>query len=384
MLFLLVAFSAIATERRAESQGPQSRAPEAGKSAAEHEGDAHRLVELLGHQTYQSRSRARRELIQRGPSEAVRSALATGLRSNSLEIRQASWQLLQQFEWQEFDQELDRLASPSVSPDEIRLTGWREFSAIAGEDQWSRRLYGRIVRRHHALIRAAIRSPGNSAYQRRLEMCTDPYRLDTTDAVGWALLLFSDSLEVASRRPDLSASILNSLTHSGLGPLRVSGGDRLVIQRLIANWLSTHPKAGHARDRMMVAMRYECNFQASQLSRQTLADESATASALATAMLCACVLQHDDLVQQLSRRLDDDRTAHVWQLIASRKTKIRTQVRDVALALLLHKDGLDPRQFGFVELQADPLLLFRDHSLGFADESSRQDSHQQARAKLGI
>ncbi len=381
MLFLLVAFSTIATERRAESQGPQSRAPEAGKSAAEHEGDAHRLVELLGHQTYQSRSRARRELIQRGPSEAVRSALATGLRSNSLEIRQASWQLLQQFEWQEFDRELERLTSPDVSPDDIRLTGWREFSAIAGDDQWSRRLYGRIVRGHHATVRKLIRNR-NADCQRRWD--DDPYRLATSDAVGWALLLFSDSMEIAPSRPDLSASILNALNHSGLGPLRVSAGDRLVIQRLVDNWLSIHPRAGNERDRLMVAMRYECNLQAGQLCRQTLADESATAAALVTAMLCGCVLHHDDLGPHLSRRLNDDRTAHIWQLIASRKTKIRTQVRDVALALLLHQEGIDPRQFGFVELQADPLLLFRDHSLGFADERSRQAAHEKGRARLGI
>ncbi len=196
--------------------------------------------------------------------------------------------------------------------------------------------------------------------------------------------MFCDSIDIDHGGPDLSPNILNSLSHSGLGPSRAAGGDMLVIQRLVDQWIVVHPNVGSVRDRLLVAMRYQCQSRAAELSQRTLADNTAGASALATAMLCANVLGQDDLRQQLIARLDDDRTAHIWQLIASRKTKIRTQVRDVALALLLHDRGIDPRHVGFIELQADPLLLFRDHSLGFADDPSREAAHQKGRAQLGI
>ncbi len=131
-------------------------------------------------------------------------------------------------------------------------------------------------------------------------------------------------------------------------------------------------------------MRYQCDSLARQLANQTLADDSATAAAQATAMLCASVLGDDDLSAYLRPRLDDARIAHEWQLIPSRKTKIRTQIRDVAMALLLHQQGIDPRQVGFVELQADELMLYRDHSLGFADDKQRAAAHAEGRQRLGL
>ena len=378
-LFSLLIFGLIAiiAQQCADSQHPDSTAACSPECARQ-------WVELLGHQTYQSRERARRVLTQIGPSDAVREALTGGLRSSSLEVRQASLRLLQQFELQTFDRELQRLASPEVSPSDVRLVGWQDFSAIAGDDHWSRKLYGRIARRHHAFIDRLVNQCSAPGMRNQNP---DGHRSLSSGNDGrghLGVLLFSDSLEVELGRPDLSACILNALGHSGLGPIRVSGGDRLVIERLVDHWIGRHSRLGNGRERLIVAMRYDCKSRAGQLCRQTLADDSAAASALVTAMLCASVLGEHDLRSQLTRRLEDDRTSHVWQLIAASKTKIRTQVRDVALALLLHDDGIDPRQVGFVELQADPLLLFREHSLGFADDQSRQTAHQQGRGRLGI
>lgn len=347
-----------------------------GRSPAE-------LVQLLGHDSFQTRLRAQRVLHKQGPTKEVTGALLSGLKSHSLEIRESSRRLLKQFDLQKFDRELGRLNSPHVDSADVKLAGWNEFSQLAGNDLWARRLYAKIIKKHYSLIRKLIRQ-APAAAQDRFLADVDPYRLPTADSVSWAMLLFCDSLETDLRRPDLSSRILNSLSHSGLGPSRTTGGDRLVIERLVGRWLENHLQVGIVRDRLLVAMRYRRHQLASQLCTTTLADYSATASAQSTAMLCATVLGHEDLRDKLIQRLDDHRTAHVWQLIASRQTKIRTQVRDVALALLLYQQGMDPRKFGYMELQADPLMLYRDHSLGFADDTSREAAHQLAREQLGL
>ena len=88
------------------------------------------------------------------------------------------------------------------------------------------------------------------------------------------------------------------------------------------------------------------------------------------------------MADRAKARLEDDRVAHGWQMIPSQKTRIRTEVRDVALAVLLHHHGVDPRSVGFEQLQADPLLLYRDHSLGFADQAARSDCRRRAELVL--
>lgn len=343
------------------------------------------LIPLLGHQSYRTRQRARRELETAGPTAEVRAALKQGLTSKSVEIRETCRWLLQQFEHEAFSKELQLLTSLSVDASNIRLIGWKEFSQLAGDDDWSRKLYGRIVRQHYPLICQLLNpSLKQTRSLDRFLSQTDPYWLPSQDAVSWSLLLFCDSVNATNDRPGLSTRILASLSHSGLGPTRISGGDQLVVQRLVDGWLAANANTGAIRERLIAAMRYQCHDRASELSRLTMDDVSASASSTVAAMLCASVLEHDDLRPQLIRRLEDHRTSHVWQLIASRKTKVRTQVRDVALALLLQRQGYDPRQFGYLELQADPLMLYRDHSLGFSDDRSREKAHEHARAELGI
>ena len=48
----------------------------------------------------------------------------------------------------------------------------------------------------------------------------------------------------------------------------------------------------------------------------------------------------------------------------------------MARVILLHHKGVDPRLAGHHMLQADRLLVFRDHSLGFPDQKSREASWQ--------
>ena len=67
-------------------------------------------------------------------------------------------------------------------------------------------------------------------------------------------------------------------------------------------------------------------------------------------------------------------TAIVWQTLGSKPTRVRTQVADVARVILLHQKGLDPRSAGFCDLKADRRLIYRAHSLGFADQKSREKS----------
>ena len=194
-------------------------------------------------------------------------------------------------------------------------------------------------------------------------------------------LSFFDAHSVPSTR---TPRLAQALVHSGLCPRFKSSQQTYLFKRLVEHWLETLPASTSRADQLTIAMRYRCHKTAHYLCDQVFVSRTSPAATTATALLCASKLSRSDLRSLLAKYIDDHRTSHVWQLIASRKTKIRTQVRDVALALLLHHEKLDPREFGFIELQADELTLYRDHSLGFADESSREQAHRIARKRLGV
>ncbi len=347
-------------------------------------GDLPRLVETLGHDSFQSRRIAANtllRLVKPGQSDsttgkAVIRAMKDGLLHRDLEVRAASMRLLQSIEQADFDFQLQQLLNPRTDADSIDLAGWKRFSAMAGDDAAARALFAQVATRFSSTLREMESDQASALNQSAILSQTDPYRIDSADAAAWAMVLCWDDPRLGLN-VNLSPRLAKSLCHSGLGPKLRRRNDAIVIRRMIAHWLGNHAAAS-VRDRLLIAMRYECARRAEELCDQTLADPGGRPSGQVMAMLCASALQHADIQQSLIDRLGDDRTSHVWQLIASRQTKIRTQVSDVALALLLHRHQIDPRSVGFDELQADPKLVFREHSLGFANSELRQAAYRRA------
>ena len=350
------------------------------------------LVEQLDHPDFQTRRDAARQLIAAGTRQSreaeadVAEALVKGLKHRSIEVRSGSKEALLEIQQIRRDAQIERLLNPRCDAAEVQLAGWPEFLRLTGADMPARRLFATLSDQYPRELRQ-FEHPGSCPSLRRLAEKLDPYQLPQEDVAGWLMLLFLDMQQrvaaPANAAPsDLTPRISMALSNSSMGPKVTARREAQVLRRLIDHWVHV-PDGGCAmRERMLIAMRYDCQSTASKLCEQVFADDSVSASTQVTALLCGLALDSTDIEAQALLRLQDDRTAHVWQLIASRKTKIRTQVRDVALAVLLHHHGVDPRTVGFDDLQADPRLVFRDHSLGFPDERSRRQSYQVAIKRL--
>ncbi len=382
------------------------------------------LVHQLDHPAFHTRQAAARALIAAGirsgddSLEQVTTALHAGLEHPAIEVRMAAAETLREIDHIRHEQQTDRLLNPRCAAATIQLAGWQPFSKLAGDDLAARRLFATLSHHYAGEFRGwetrgwetggcELRGgepKGPSPSLRRLTANLDPYRLSPEDAIGWTMLVWMD-IESRRRGDDLPASralphalpsprtpqtprvqqssrLSTALSNPPMGPKLESEHDAEVLRRLIRHWVLVPDRGCPTRERLLIAMRFQCRDSADQLCTQVFADPAASPSTQVTALLSASALGSQDIEAQAAYRLGDDRTAHVWQLIASRRKRIRTQVRDVALAVLLHHYGIDPRRAGFVELQADPLLVFRDHSLGFPDESSRQASFTAAKGML--
>ena len=54
------------------------------------------------------------------------------------------------------------------------------------------------------------------------------------------------------------------------------------------------------------------------------------------------------------------------------KVKFRTQVRDIALATLVHLAKLDHKEFGFERFRTHPTQVFQTNSVAFEDDAKRE------------
>lgn len=342
-----------------------------------------RLVLQLGDDSFHTRQRAQNSILSIGPTEAIKSALQLGSLSESVEIRLSSQRIIARFELAIFDQQIQYLLNPRIASDSITLTGWARFSKLVGTKMSTRRAFATLAKRYSHLLENFESNP-ESILQHFGTQSLDPRVIGKNDLSRWILILFLDTETKPVYKSPMSFRILNALSHSGLCPHTKTQDEQQLLSSLINAWLVSHKHVGSDQDRLVIAVRYQCQSTAHKLCKKILQSNQSTPTALATGLLAGHALKIENMNRYLISGCDDSRTSHVWQLIASRQTRVKTQVRDVAVAILLHRNGHDPREFGFIEVQADPILMYRDHSLGFRDNLSREKTHLQARAALGF
>ena len=68
----------------------------------------------------------------------------------------------------------------------------------------------------------------------------------------------------------------------------------------------------------------------------------------------------------------EDKTPYATAVPINGTVKYRTQIRDVALAVLVHLAKQDPKDFGFDRIRKNSLYLFDPNSLAFASDDLRE------------
>jgi hypothetical protein len=76
----------------------------------------------------------------------------------------------------------------------------------------------------------------------------------------------------------------------------------------------------------------------------------------------------------------EDKTLYATAVAANRERKQRTQIRDVALAVLLHLTKQDPREFGFDHIRKNSTFLFDPNSLAFSSDEQREQAIEKWRS----
>ncbi|MCS7470951.1 hypothetical protein NZK35_30215 [Stieleria sp. ICT_E10.1] len=368
-------FSALIGDR-VHSQVPASPLAEPSGSAAR----VIALVELealvagLAADSFSTRRRSETRLIEMAVhSEALAEQIKALLRANpfpppDLELYLSKQRLLSRLEMREREILLERFLY-DASFDGRELTGWEQFRDSAGGGHDARLIFAAAVQDRPEIGRllAGVAIDAN----RYAEIET----LDRHDIASWSVVLSLASGRNLKPADGATLRLVAHLSNPGSGPEALRDHERRVLSRLVGSFLADAPI--DLRDRLVIGLRYDCDQAVESDCRRVLNDPTESPSRIVTALLAASKLNFAaaEIDSWIASFSVDTRVSHVWRSMVPPKTTHRTQVRDVALALALHREGIDPRTRGFGALVADPILVYRPYSLGFESETARRRAH---------
>jgi hypothetical protein len=350
-------------------------------------------VRALGSSQPARRQLAKARLIGLGVS--AEAALRRGLQSEQLEVRIASGQLLDIMASRLLEQRLT-LFRGGTATDEFRdLPAWRLLREAIGDEPDSRRLYERLLRAHPQTLvwlERVTQSPGaNRAIDERAQLAAIDELLPlgaahTTqaDPTRWALTLLVTGQSEFADTPVLASRVRGGLLAREVRRRLLESRDHQPLRRLVAYWLRSSSQNYVNATLLKLAVYYRCDAMALELARACLAQPHAAPASVATAMVVLAKFAPEVAARELPGWVEDRRICHVWQMVAVRRRAVQTQVGDVAVALLLHLADEDPRDFGFVDIEADPALIYREFSMGFESEAERSTAHRAAGVALGL
>ncbi|MDM4013873.1 hypothetical protein [Roseiconus lacunae] len=346
------------------------------------------LVGQLADDSYATRLNARRKLLKLAESgSAAADEVDRALRKpvplrGELEYDLARSELRQRIAHRRV-QRLHQSFLDEPNSDSPTPSGWTTFCRFAGDDFDARQVFVSIVNRHPS-FGDRLQLPNVDAG--RDDQDAVPNRLHRLDSLDWIALLTMECCHRPSVSDRRSLAIVSVLSREGLGPDlegMSSLSDNLnpdvprrVFARLIGKYLDT--VFVDFQDRVCIGMRYGCERLVDIDCRNVLSDRSQSPANVSVALLAmsAQLTSNDELSHWLDDFQDDRRIATVWRTATPAKRIVRSELRDVVLAIRLARQHSDPRDFGFASLRAHPRLGYQPYSLGFESSEQRDAAHQ--------
>jgi hypothetical protein len=309
----------------------------------------------LDDDSYHTRQAAAQRLLQailtESDTQTIRVSLEQVRKDGSFEQRTTAHRLLEEL--------ADR--------DSLNVEPSREFIAQVGGSESARSMYQKMHKRFGKWIDSAHRGQlDRTQWAERLPISG----LSHDDYVGWTTLLHIETLCPSEGDEARSLKIGMVLSHPAMGPMMNQNtkpyGPEPVLSSMIESYLR-HQTGPLDRNLILAARRYDRTRFLIENSESWINDPQAPASSLVTILLAMLSVAPEQLDEHLPHFSNDERVAHVWQSADSGPQKIKTRVCDVARAIELHRQGLDPREYGFHFLRADPWLVYAPYSLGFVE-----------------
>jgi hypothetical protein len=347
-------------------------------------------IHQLNDDDYLVRETATAALLEAG--FAIRPELLEIAESPNPEVRARARRLLIQIEQGEFDRRLEAFAADVEGKNSLTFPGWDTFRQLVGDKPSTRALFVQMQHHERELMAAAF---NNQAVDLDTLLTERVARL-----INWqrARPVFKD--RTVARSPPLgscAAALFITVTRSEelseggiaragnlvkLAPLSTflaSGGYEIQIRRLFVEWILLR------RGNVSGLVEYKLLLMVTHNLREALPFAWAVAQGKpdsarwhakyrAQAMLTISKLADRKQVLKLEPLLSEQLICYqggAKKVVGKQIPPTTVQLRDIALAAVVHGTGQKLADYGFPHPLPDKLWLFKIGSLGFESESHR-------------
>ncbi|MCH7724944.1 MAG: hypothetical protein IH991_00475 [Planctomycetes bacterium] len=332
------------------------------------------LIRELGGAVFAEREAAADELARRG--DKATDALESTLDNPDLEIRLRAQQVLARIAKANLETRLTAFVDDIEGKQEHDLPAWRSFEKQMGSGREMRELFAGMVRVEAAFLemlddKSADLSSDYNLRVRSLQANAIPGLERTVSPASLATLLFVGNDPRVILNTSVGYQLYSLLSRTSSADAIANGPQSAAMKKLLANWLiRSSTNAPLARNGLMLAQRYKMNDVGLQLARSLLSQKNVPTYVLPYAILAVGQFGEKKDGALIEPLLANTTVCHSWHN-PKFKEVIRIQVRDVALATVIHLQGKDPKEFGFDLLRKDPNSLFYVYTLGFPAEKQR-------------
>jgi hypothetical protein len=335
------------------------------------------LVRQLGSESYDEREQAFAELAKLG--RKVEKALKEGLEDSDMEVRHRCEELLALATRTEMEVALDLFLQNKDDKVLLKLPAWPRFSKVVGETPETRALFVQMCCAEGPLLELAEKSPRDAAvkFGERTQLLQQtlfqPFGVRGSVSPGEvaALLYLATNSDLNINQQALYQ--LCSLFHQPEPRQLLTNNP--AARKLLASFVEKRSDATMVHQNLYLVQNFnltECLGWAVKLATE----KGQQAYVRATAMTVVGRMGNKEHVALLEPLLSD--TTQLGQMQFN-TTRINTQVRDVALAMMVLLSGQDIHSYDFPylkvlrpQIQQNPKAFYYSyHYLGFSDDAGR-------------
>ena len=334
------------------------------------------LIARLGADKYAERERASREIVAAGIS--ARNALVKALDHSDAEIARRARRALLAVLDADFHVRVARFAADDDPKNDHGLAGWARFQKLAGSDAAARAQFVEMQRAEAVLLELAEQSPQRLAdamivRSERLQSGRSRFGArgenDVPVASVATLLMLGADTQLAV--PDRGRVRVYPLVNYSNFTEQVSRGkNSVLLKKLLAAWIARGSSGQYALQDMWIALRYQIP-EGIKPALTILTDEKfkQRPQVREFALLVVAKFGNRSHVKVLEPLLSD---ASSSDSSSSFRKRARVEVRDVALATMIHLSGQKLKGFGFEKASEKFFDQFDVDSLGFSTDAKRK------------
>ena len=334
------------------------------------------LVQALGDVSFSAREEAAKKILALGP--AAKAALQEGLQSTDLEIQSRCELLLVTVLEQDFKVRLNAFLADKEGKAEHDLPGWKRYRQVMGHDAGSREIYAEMAKNHRRLLEEAEAAPKTVGARlsgeiqgmfQRMNSASVAERRQISLADIAAMMLIATDPEAAVNDQGMIMAA-NLLYQPAFNQNLKTGARSEQVRKLFLNWTGS-VKGNAANQTLNIAMQH--NFKEGLDLGLRLIREKDWANGMA--IVAVGKLGTKEHLPQLAPLLED---STVIMNVNFNNKPGTTEVRDVALAMMVHLTGQNIKDYGFEFFRgnSNEQVFFAPVYLAFAEKAKRDAAHK--------